>query len=40
MPSVHVPEDVFEEYINQTGGYSKAKDRIKTVLREDSGVEG
>lgn len=35
MPSIHVPEDVFEEYVFRAGGYQEAKDEIKDTLRED-----
>ena len=37
MPAVHIAEAVFAQYIEQTGGYSEAKEEIKQVVRE--GVE-
>jgi len=35
MPSIHVPEDVFAEYVFRAGGYDEAKEEIKTTLRDD-----
>lgn len=34
MPSIHIAEDVFGDYIEQAGGYSEAKDLVKQWVRE------
>lgn len=39
MPSIHVPEDVFREFVYRAGGYDEAKDEIKNTLREETGIE-
>jgi hypothetical protein len=38
MPSIHVPEAVFREYVYRAGGYDEAKDEIKQTLRDEAGV--
>lgn len=34
MPSIHISEAVFSEYVEQEGGYQAAKDKVKEVVRE------
>jgi len=36
MPTMHIPEDVFEEYVFRAGGYDEAKAEIKETLRENA----
>lgn len=35
MPSMHIPEGVFKEYVDREGGYTEAQNAIKEALRED-----
>lgn len=35
MPSIHIGEAVFDEWVNQEGGYSEAKDAIKDHVRKE-----
>lgn len=39
MPTMHIPEDVFEEYVVRNGSFGDAKDEIKDTLRQDVGIE-
>ena len=32
MPSIHISESVFKEYVDRAGGYEEAKAEIKTVV--------
>ena len=34
MPSIHISEAVFAEYIDREGGYAEAKQAIKEAVRE------
>jgi hypothetical protein len=34
MPSVHISEAVFREYVKREGGYDEAKQRVKEVVAE------
>lgn len=35
MPTVHIAESVFREYVDREGGYDEAKDKVKRVVREE-----
>lgn len=35
MPSVHIAESHFGQLVEQEGSYSAAKERVKTLVKED-----
>lgn len=34
MPSIHIPEAVFREYVDRAGGYDEAKAAVKDAVKE------
>ena len=36
MPSIHIPDDVFAEYVLEHGGSAEAKEAIKQRVRNGS----
>lgn len=35
MPSIHIPESVFEQYSDEYG-YSEAKDKVKEIVEDNA----
>lgn len=35
MPTVHISESVFREYVDREGGYDEAKQKVKEVVKQE-----
>jgi len=35
MPSIHIAESAFETLVEQEGGYTAAKERVKELVQEE-----